>query len=157
MTPRIKPTQPIRPTQMTQEAFFPVILEKLVQSISYKDRWNFSLSSGHYDRGQGCKGLTLTISVRCDNSHAKTSGHPRAKLEVAHLFPVPPAAFNYESWRRWVFDRILDVETHEAMEFFEVDKKKPYAPNHGPGEDPYIIRELATIDQRKTNWKGEPS
>ncbi len=60
--------------------------------------------------------------------------------------PVPPASYNKRSWQRWLFDQILLVERHETMEFFTIDEEKPYSPNHGPGNDPYIVAEL-TIDQ----------
>ena len=36
---------------------------------------------------------------------------------VVHYFPVPPAAYNEESWKRWLLDRLIEVETHEACEF----------------------------------------
>jgi hypothetical protein len=74
---------------------------------------------------------------------------------VRHLFPVPPAAYNRDSWQRWLFERLLEVERHEAMEFFQIDGTKPYAPNHGPGWDPYLITQLTTDIDRRTNFRGE--
>lgn len=41
-----------------------------------------------------------------------------ALLPVNHYFPVPPATYNRESWTRWLFDRLGDVDTHERMEDF---------------------------------------
>jgi hypothetical protein len=32
---------------------------------------------------------------------------------------------------------------------------KPYAPNHGPGEDPYRITEITTDEARRTSWRGQ--
>ena len=37
-----------------------------------------------------------------------------------------------------------------ASEFFKVDGERPYQPNHGPGNDPYTIRELTTDEARRT-------
>jgi hypothetical protein len=47
------------------------------------------------------------------------------------------------------------VERHEAMEFFEIDGTKPYRPNHGPGWDPYIVTQLSTDLDRRTDFRGE--
>lgn len=33
--------------------------------------------------------------------------------------PVPAAAYNEQSWTRWLLEQILLVEKHEAMEFFK--------------------------------------
>ncbi len=58
--------------------------------------------------------------------------------------PVPPAAYNERSWKRWLFEQILLVERHEAAEFFQVDGDRPFAPYHHDGNDPYIVFELST-------------
>lgn len=131
----------------TQYGPYPTELEEILDKLKYFPGWGFYLHK--IDRGQTCVGLTLTISVKVPDSynHEKTIG-------VRHLFPVPPAAFNSGSWRRWLFDRILDVHTHEAMEGFEIDGVKPYAPHHGPGEDPYIIWERGTDEAARTSNVG---
>lgn len=67
----------------------------------------------------------------------------------------PPATYDQRSWRRWLFDRILDVEKHEAMEFFQVAGRRPYAPSHGPGNDPYMIREVGTDTDQRTSFRGD--
>lgn len=139
-------------TVNAQKAPYPTALADLLTDFAYKDGWRFVL--GPLDRGQGSTGLTLDIFVATTNSYRKEPGHPRQFLTVSHRFPVPPAAYVASSWRRWLLDRIIDVETHEAMEFFTVGGKKPYAPNHGPGHDPYTIRELATAEERATMWHG---
>ncbi len=68
---------------------------------------------------------------------------------------MPPAAYDERSWRRWLFDQIGLVETHERCEFFEVDGDKPYAPSHGFGQDPYIIRELGTEEDQRMSFRNE--
>lgn len=40
------------------------------------------------------------------------------------------------------------------MEFFVIDGERPYAPNHGPGHDPYTIRETSTDEERRTSFRG---
>jgi hypothetical protein len=86
--------------------------------------------------------------------------HPLADLgetyRVQHSMPVPPAAFDRRSWQRWLLDQVLLVERHEACEFFQIDGKRPYAPLHQPGSDPYmIVAESSTNEERRTNFRGE--
>lgn len=131
---------------MTQEAPFPHALADLVAHLRYKT-WRFELA--HEDRGQGSMGLTLIAHVTGPDTY-----NPATVRSVSHLFIVPAASYNLESWQRWVFDRCLDVELHEAMEHFIVDGIRPYAPNHGPGQDPYIVRELTTDEARRTSFRG---
>jgi hypothetical protein len=110
------------------------ILTELVKQLAYKPGWAFELRD--VDRGQGCAGTTLLISARVPDSW-----NPAATIGFLHLMPVPAAAYNRESWTRWLFRQILDVETHEALEFFKVDGHPPYFPSHAPGWHPYDLRE----------------
>ncbi len=133
---------------MRQEAPFPQALAKLVDAVVYKPGWTFRLYD--LDRGQGSVGLTLVITVQTADSY-----HPERTIRVQHYMTVPPAAFDARSWRRWLFDQVLLVERHEACEFFQLDGDRPYAPSHGPGNDPYLIREVATDEDRRTSFRGE--
>lgn len=74
---------------------------------------------------------------------------------VNHYMPVPPAAYNRQSWQRWLLDQFLLVERHEACEFFTIDGERPYAPHHGPGNDPYIIFDHGTDTDRRTSFRGQ--
>jgi hypothetical protein len=78
-------------------------------------------------------------------------------MRVRHMFPVPPATYNRASWLRWLFECFSKVELHECMEFFTIDGEKPFAPNHGPGWDPYLVTQLATDLDRRTSFRGEVS
>lgn len=82
---------------------------------------------------------------------------PKGPYRVNHYMPVPAATYDRRSWRRWLFEQLLLIERHETAEFFEVDDERPYAPSHGPGNDPYIIRELGTDIDRRTSFRGELS
>jgi hypothetical protein len=127
---------------------YPDALDRLVKACKYREGWRFYMRDE--DRGQGSSGLTLTIVIDGVDTY-----NPSERIRVRHLFPVPPAAYNEQSWRRWLFDRVLEVERHEACEFFQIDGARPYAPNHGPGNDPYIIFELGTLQDKRTNFLGE--
>jgi hypothetical protein len=133
--------------QMNQTAPSPDLLFDLVKRASYRPGWMLMLSD--IDRGQGSKGLTLQVYGKFPDTN-----HPEITINVVHYFPVPPAAYNEQSWRRWLFDRLLEVERHEAAEFFRIDGKQPYAPHHGPGNDPYIIFEHGSDEDRRTDFRG---
>lgn len=134
----------------TQTAPYPDALEQLVDQLEYRPHWRFSLTD--VDRGQGSKGLTFTVvSVGYDSYHpdrGETYG-------VRHYFPVPPAAYNEENWKRWLLDRLIEVETHEACEFFQVGGDRPFAPHHGPGNDPYTIFHHGSDLDRRTSFRGD--
>ena len=139
--------------QMQQVAPMPKPLFDLATRMRYKEGWRFTI--GDLDRGQGSKGLTLEIQCHVPNSY-----HPERMIRVNHYFIVPAAAYNTRSWQRWLFDRIRDVESHEAAEFFRLlddngREVRPYAPLHGPGNDPYLIAELATDEDRRTSFRGD--
>jgi len=139
---------------MHQTAPYPDTLADLVDRLSYRHGWSFELED--IDRGQDSKGLTLAITV-----HVADSYDQARKRSVVHYMLVPPAAFDERSWRRWLFDQILLVERHEAMEFFTIldtgsgHLVKPYAPSHGPGNDPYLVREVGTDIDQRTSFRGE--
>lgn len=137
-------------TQMRQVAPWPMTLADMIGRVQYRPGWTFELKD--MDRGQGAAGLTLIIRVVTVNSY-----EPYEPIAVAHLMPVPPASFDGRSWQRWLFDQCLLVDRHEGMEFFTVGGVKPYAPSHGPGNDPYLVREYGTDEDRRMSFRGELS
>lgn len=150
---------------MYQEAPHPTELEDLIQRLHYKDGWGFELRdllrdppTTHSGRSWG---LTLSITIVCRNSYSDEM------VRVSHLFPVPPATYDQRSWQRWLFEQIVNVERHEAMEFFRLRERavgednaeivteyRPYAPSHGPGNDPYMLREVGTDIDARTSFRG---
>lgn len=134
---------------MQQVAPHPIILERMVDRLRYR-RWAFRLE--HLDRGQGSQGLTLVITTRGYDSYHPDKGE---NYRVNHYMPVPPASYNESSWLRWLFNQCLLVETHECGEFFKVDGVRPFAPHHGPGNDPYTMFERGTDLQVRTMYDGE--
>jgi hypothetical protein len=131
-----------------QYAPYPTELGVLVVSLVYKPGWEFELT--HLDRGQGSVGLTLNILITTQDSY----DHDVTR-RVMHYFPVPPAAYDVRSWQHWLLEQVLLVERHEACEFFTVDGIKPYAPSHGFGQDPYLVREIGTELDQKTSFRNE--
>jgi hypothetical protein len=133
---------------MTQAAPYPTALAEIVDRCTYRPGWRIWL--GQDDRGQGSTGLTLVITTNTVNSY-----HHDQPMYVNHLFIVPAAAYDARSWRRWLFECFHQVELHEAMEFFTIAGQKPYAPSHGPGNDPYLVREVGTDIDVRTSFRGE--
>lgn len=133
---------------MRQYAPDPDELFALVKQVKYKPGWHFALE--RIDRGQDCVGLTLTINIRTPDTY-----DPERMISVNHYMIVPAAAYDERSWRRWLFEQILLVERHEAMEYFQVGGGRPYAPSHGPGNDPYLVREIGTDIDQRTSFLGE--
>src|SRR4051794_27853412 len=135
---------------MSQLAAYPEILSELVQRLAYRPGWRFALD--RIDRGQGSEGLTFIVTSLGYDSYHPDRGET---YRVHHYFPVPPAAFDERSWRRWLLERLLEVERHEACEFFQIGDERPYAPHHGPGNDPYIVFDHGTDEDVRTSFRGE--
>jgi hypothetical protein len=96
--------------------------------------------------------MTLVVQRRGPDTY-----HPDKILTVHHFFPVPPATFDRDTWTRWLFDRLGDVDRHERMEDFVIGGQRVLAPNHGPGRNPYVVHEYATVTDRRTTFRGELS
>jgi hypothetical protein len=142
---------------MRQVAPYPVILADLVRQLSYRHHLGWrtwledDLQRDKPGRHSGeSRGLTLVVQ-RC----GPDTYHPERVIPVNHYFPVPPATYDRRSWQRWLFDRLGDVDTHERMEDFVIDGQRPYSPSHGPGSNPYLVRELGTELDRRTSFRGE--
>lgn len=150
---------------MTQYAPWPDELEDAVGALVYEPDWAFSLwdiprdyPNGDHSLPPIAGGLTFVIRVPCHDSY-----HPGRFRPVMHYHPVPAATFNRAAWERWLFDRLLDTVRHEAAEWFRFEHedenqdlcaRRPFAPTHGPGDDPYVLHEYATDEQRRTSYLG---
>ena len=115
------------------------LLRELVPLVTCKPGWRFWLDDDD-------EGFRLVILVP-----GPDSWDPEDTFNVRHYFPVPMTTWNEKTWRRWIFDCCLDVEKHEMGEWFEIKGVRPFLPSHGPGENPYTIREYRPeIDARVT-------
>lgn len=137
--------------ELKQHAPYPKALASLVERLTFKPGWSFYLEN--LDRGQGSEGLTLVIRVTGTNSYSTSPDD--LPISVAHYMIVPAAAYDERAWLRWLFDQCLLVETHEAGEWFKLDGSRPFAPNHGPGRNPYSILERGTEEDAQTLSSGE--
>jgi hypothetical protein len=147
---------------LAQFAPFPEILKDLVDKATYRHGWTFRLDDVQRDKDHGrgsAGGLTLIIETATANSYDPRTcdlcDSPVTYYHVSHYFIVPAATYDQRSWRRWLFERVRDVESHEACEFFQIAGERPFAPSHGPGNDPYLIRELGTDEDQRTSFRGD--
>lgn len=145
--------------QYAQFVPWPEELEDLVTKTKYRDGWSVKLYDylvrERVDPADDSSeplsaGTTLVIQTNTVNSYQQDQ-----RLRVNHLFPVPAATYNRESWQDWLFSCVQLVEAHEAAEFFEVDGVKVYAPIHAPGWNPYMRVIYAEDEQRRTSFRGK--
>lgn len=137
-----------RPADVLQPAPAPApwvftyhVLGELVSKVTCKPGWSFAMFT---EDGA----LRLVISVT-----GPDAADPEREMTVRHFFPVPSASYNAATWRRWIFDRCRCVENHELGEWFRLDGERPFAPLHGPGEDPYTVHEFRDdVDRRTSQW-----
>jgi hypothetical protein len=128
------------------------LLADVVTTIEYKPGWRVTLED--MVRGgehlAGGEGLTLRVRFTCEDSTGKGGPQP-----LDHLFVVPPASYNRETWERFVWDCLASVELHEAMEWFKVNGRAVFFPAHGAanGFNPYIIQRRHPGD----NLPGAPA
>jgi hypothetical protein len=139
---------------MSQVAPWPDALEAIVnvyvprpgiREVTLEDR----VRDTDADRHPLTAGLTLCIYTDFDDAY-----HPGRKRGVVHFFIVPAATYDPANWERWFLDQLLKVSLHEECENFNLDGAHPFAPNHGPGRDPYTIWAYADETDRRRAFTG---
>jgi hypothetical protein len=105
------------------------ILSDLISRLRCKPGWTFALIDE-----DGALRFVVTVPGR-------DSYNEDERLTVRHFFPVPITTYNERSWCRWLFEMCRRLENHELGEWFKIDGSRPFAPLHGPGEDPYTVHE----------------
>jgi hypothetical protein len=118
------------------------ILADLVEKVTCKPDWRFHLVEEH-------GALRLVITVPGQNAY-----DPEFARTVQHYFPIPTTTYNEKTWRRWIFERCRGVENHELGEWFKIGGDRPFAPLHGPGEDPYAVHEFRDETDARTLQDG---
>lgn len=118
------------------------ILRQVVMQAECKPGWRFMLVN---DDGA----LSLYIQISDVNNY----DHSEPWI-VNHVHPVPLTTFNEKSWRRWVYEQCMRTMTHEIGEALNFDGVRPFAPMHGPGEDPYVVHEIRPEADALTTQDG---
>lgn len=144
---------------LTQTAPWPTELEWLVDHCSYRahEGWRVRLyadlerDSDAHGNWVG-HGTTLAIYTRGYDAYHPENG---IGYGVVHYFIVPAATYNRDAWNEWLFFRFRDVETHEAGENYIIDGERPFAPTHGPGENPYVVHSYRDEIAARTRPNGD--
>lgn len=145
---------------VTQPAATYAELARLIPDMRYRPGWRFLLHDGPTYAAGACAmpqpapavitgaagppafvpGQILTLVI-C--ALAEDTAQPGQMIHLEHRFAVPPEG-HVLAWPRWLLDRCLDVDRHEAMEVFEIGGRKPFYPAHGPDGGLYDIIEYGT-------------
>jgi hypothetical protein len=137
-----------------QYAPWPVELEEAIACLRSRpgERYELHLyERDTEDQGRGrAGGLTFLVFVTHKNTYP-----PYAERTTLFLFPVPPTTWNEQSWKRWVLDRLVDIDLHERMEYTWFGDEHTFEPLHGPGDNPHIIYMASTDLQRRTQFTGK--
>lgn len=126
----------------------PQELIEMIRTLKYKAGWQFA-----YER------FNLIVRIDCEDSTGRFQrqqelrsdpnnfGHhlysDRQNFYVIHTIGVPPAEIfmnNLAEMRGWLMDAIINIERHEACEFFKLPDGKggyyvpfyPHSEDHGP-------------------------
>lgn len=140
---------------MRQYAPWPHELVKLIESMrwSVMPAWRFYVRDQVRDpantHGGEAGGLTFVVLAETRDAYAEV---PRS---VYHYFPVPAATYDRQSWQLWIKKCLAKIMNHELDEGILFGDERPFAPNHGPGRDPYSTFVYSTDAHRRTSFKGE--
>lgn len=120
-------------------------LRSLVEQVKCKPGWSFRTA---YD-SDGVERLIIRVE-------GYNSAYPDTDLPftVDHYQPIPIVTYNRQSWLRWLFEQCRRVENHELGEWFRIGSERPFAPLHGPGEDPYTVHEFRPESDALTTQDG---
>lgn len=89
-------------------------IEDVLRKFTYRPGWKFSVFRAR--------------TLRIDAYVVDTDDHRRTILvtfEIGLPYPVPM----HMDWQEWLFRQVMEVENHEAREFFKIDGAKPYDPH----------------------------
>lgn len=106
-------------------------LRKIVGEAAYKPGWIMYIEDEDGDL------RLVLVDTKCMDAYNSTERKP-----LAHYHPVPPAFYTEASWKRWIFEQCRRTENHEIGEWLRWGNDRPFAPLHGPGEDPYTVHEF---------------
>lgn len=107
-------------------------LQRFLDRFSYEDGCR-----AHLVRDDESNYAVLYVFLHAPNSYGGSEGN-RQDRYTRHEFVVPVATYNYENWRRWVYERLCSAALHEVGEWFKDNGWRVFAPHHGNGCDPYV-------------------
>jgi len=121
------------------------VLRKVVDEVEGMPGWSFDIAT---DRETG------TPVLRIHHLDCMDAYQPDRKMPLTHSFPIPTTTYNEKSWRYFVFNCYRAVMNHELGEWVRWGDERPFAPLHGPGENPYVVTQYRTDEERRTRQDG---
>src|SRR4051794_15277972 len=85
-------------------------LARFLKHFTYEDG-----SSARLARDDESNYCVLYVFLHAPNSYRGAPGE-RYDRYTRHEFVVPVATYNYENWRRWVYERLCAAALHEVGE-----------------------------------------
>lgn len=119
------------------------VLRRVVAEAKYKPGWTFRIVEE-----DGALRLVIT-DYDCIDAY-----EPHRPMPLSHYHPVPIATYNEKTWKRWVYEQCRRVENHEIGEWLRWGDERPFAPLHGPGEDPYTVHEYRDESDARVKQDG---
>jgi hypothetical protein len=115
------------------------VLQQVLDNWTYVDgMWPPEL-----EREDESNWALLSVFLHAPNSYRGEPGN-RPDRHTRHVRLVPCATYDYQSWRRWLYEFVRDVAVHEVGEWFKDRGERIFAPHHGDGDDPYVMHETIT-------------
>lgn len=108
------------------------MLAELLEAVRFRPGWSFALIT---------YGSETNLAVELETVDTY---HPERPARVGHKIPLPPLEHLGRAdrawWRRWLLDRIADVDRHEACEWFLERVDAPAPPISAQGDcDPTAV------------------
>lgn len=93
-------------------------VEQLLPELTYKEGWIFTVQQNSFT---GDEMLLITVPTV----------DPKTKrgVLISHPKPIPPIDYPLDFWKRWLLEQIIEVERHEACEFFKLGDEYPFHPH----------------------------
>lgn len=101
---------------------------RLVAQVTYKPGWVLKMS--------GPGGAFVCVFATTPDSLA-----PERTRTTQHMFAVPTDDLTDRDFHRWLLERLLQAEQHEACEFYTVNGIRPFWPHHQDEGSPYDLVE----------------
>jgi hypothetical protein len=98
----------------------------VLPTVTYKPGWAFRLG------GPLGQFVCIHAATVDSNDHARTRS-------TQHMFELPVEVTDEPAFVRWLFDRLLLCEQHEAGEFFKVAGFARFYPHHQDQGSPYDL------------------
>lgn len=116
----------------------------IARRVTYKPgfRLTFDLDQYGYTFGGGAGIVMRTGFEAPESGQHPNTGYPRKSSAVGQYVIRVYPGMTEQRLLREIFDRLIEVETHETREFFKVNGFAPFHPHREDGDDRYAGAEI---------------